>query len=277
MLSPLTALELHPALSVFPRALVTKARENVADGTCAFLVLSGWMGSGKDSVAPAVLERMGHAEGATHMYYALPLKTEMDDILAVLRYEFGSGRTLEQPLTDADRAAAAELVAYRFKMPVAHAHYFTGDLLDAALTDPDLHARSRDQVMRRSLQLLGTEVRRAQDENYWVKKALAPTLQVLASGQTVFVTDARFPNEIEAAQSALGFATRLDITRETQERRIAARDGEGVLTEEARNHESETALDDYAGFDLRFLNEGTLDEAVDRIVAAWPHPLHHAA
>jgi hypothetical protein len=61
---------------------------------------------------------------------------------------------------------------------------------------------------RTLLQWWGTEYRRAQDPNYWVKK----TLQQIANDQpdVALICDVRFPNEVDGIRAAGGYVVRVD-------------------------------------------------------------------
>lgn len=100
------------------------------------------------------------------------------------------------------------------------------------------------QTDRLALQYWGVQVRRAQDENYWVKQGLKRIEESLLSGTSVIFSDARFPNEVELVDSLGGKVVRLSISQQEQIRRIELRDGFTPKLEQL-NHRSETALDDY--------------------------------
>lgn len=240
------------------------ATENLATGTTVALAVSGKLASGKDSLAPAVFDALG-VTGREHHYFAKPLKDELDTLIDAMRRwcleHAGDG------LTPFARGRLAGRVSEWFAMPVEKAGFFTGGLLTGALADPSLHGRSRTPEVRRALQYLGTDVRRAQDPDYWVKLALNPTVEALANGASVYFTDARFPNEIVGSAAFAATTLRLDITADTQRERLLSRDG--LLPDPtALNHESETALDDYRGFDIRIDNNGTFEQGLTATLAA---------
>ena len=253
------------ALGVHPD-VAEAAAANLAANNVTFLVVSGKMASGKDTVALAVMDALGiDAADRHHHYYANALKDEVDAMLAHMAIftatHPGLGRRTAHLLL-------AEQLVTAFNLSYPDALFYAGDLYTEAVATPGLHARQRTVVMRQALQHHGTNVRRTQNENYWVSAALLPVYADLAAGTSVFVTDARFPNEIESAAELGGFTTRLLISASEQARRIQARDGLGadlsVLT-----HASETALDDYTGFDLTVNNEGPLTATVVAIAAAY--------
>ena len=93
-------------------------------------------------------------------------------------------------------------------------------------------------TVREFLQKLGTAVRKEIDPDFWVK-ALFNTYH----NGNVIIADVRFPNEAEAIKERGGKLIRIE------------RPGAG-----AGNHISETALDDYKGWDIVIDNVGTLED-----------------
>lgn len=97
-------------------------------------------------------------------------------------------------------------------------------------------------TVREFLQKLGTGVRNAIDQEFWVK-ALFNTYT-----DNIIIADVRFPNEVEAIKERGGIVFRIE------------RPGAG-----AGNHVSETALDDYHGFDYIIDNVGTLEDLFNQV------------
>lgn len=102
--------------------------------------------------------------------------------------------------------------------------------------------------VRRLLQVTGVAVRQHLDEDAWVRPVMLEAYARVADGQSVVVTDVRFPNEYEAF-----------------------RRGEGVLLRVARPdsdltdlHVSETSLDGWP-CDFILTNDGSLED-LDRKV-----------
>ena len=237
-----------------PASVLAEAKANVASLRAVFIVLAGPMGSGKDTIAPLVMTELGQP-GSLHLYYADALKEEVDTMLDRLR-------------TACDARNAASRLQDDFGVPPGHARQLAAAVHDELAADPSLHARSRTSGIREFLQVLGTDVRRAADPDYWVRTALSRAAESLAEGRSVYVTDARFPNEIDAAVELGAFAVRLEVTPATQEARLAARDGQpaaaGTLA-----HPSESALDGYTGYSCIVGNDGPAGETVNAIVSAW--------
>jgi hypothetical protein len=226
--------------------IVERAAYNINSGIVTLLGFSGKMASGKDSVAAAVIARNGLI-GAIHYSFANPLKSEVDMALNYARSK--RFELIKTELKVASEAACATFI----------------DLVKAAIEEyPAATARTRTPGIRRVLQFWGTEVRRAEDPDYWVKQAHKIILEHAAHGTSVYFTDGRFPNEISGSQS-IGFRViRLNVGPEVQAKRLSDRDGL-LIDSKALQHASETALDDFDGFDLIVDNEGLFESSVEKI------------
>lgn len=232
------------------------AARNLANREVVFLAVSGKMGSGKDTLAPRILDALGYVERDLH-FFAAALKEEVNQVIALFL------DTRNQSTADVER-----LLAEKQDIPASDAEYIVralrSDVLDGAVTT----AYDRTPSVRKALQYWGTEVRRSQDPQYWVKKAVSRAAEGLAAGRSVYATDVRFKNEADAVLACGGLLPRLNITRETQDARIKERDGI-VLTEEARTHLSETDLDDYEGFTTVLATDTlTVEETVNALAAS---------
>lgn len=98
-------------------------------------------------------------------------------------------------------------------------------------------------TVRDIMQLWGTNVRRSQDPDYWVKRAMGTVDKLTAASPSVYpdlvvFDDVRFPSEANAIRDRGGIVVRLDPYP-------------GWKPTEADKHISEHSLDDYA-YDLRF-------------------------
>ena len=114
----------------------------------------------------------------------------------------------------------------------------------------------KDEYGRTLLQYAGTDIIRAQNEDYWVKFVGDMLTFFKGEWDYVLIPDCRFPNEVNYLKE-IG----LDITHI----RII-RDGfKSPLTEEQQQHPSETALDD-VGADIYIHNDGTLSDLRQKVV-----------
>lgn len=108
----------------------------------------------------------------------------------------------------------------------------------------------KDEYGRDLLQIVGTEVIRKKDPDFWVK-FIRDILQFFPDRwDYVLIPDCRFPNEIDVIKAE--FADTIHV-------RVYRPDCESPLTEEQQNHISETALDDTIP-DYLIYNTGTLED-----------------
>lgn len=232
-----------------PADVVEAAAARVTVERPLLLGFSGWPAAGKDTIPVLLYEELGVTP--EHVYFAVPLKDEGDEILAHCR----AAGSLD---------GAVSSIADAMSVTAAQAHLVT-EVIYAAAQDPAIHARTRTDEVRRMLHIWGTDIRRDQDSEYWVRRALAPAVEVIAAGKACYLSDVRFANEVEWAQ-ALGFyVVRLDVSEATVRSRLAARDGLEYTDEQFERlmtHPAEASLNSFPTFDLRFLNEESPAAAV---------------
>ncbi len=99
-------------------------------------------------------------------------------------------------------------------------------------------------TFRQTLQLWGTEYRRRQDPDYWVKRLE----EKLVGLEKVVIDDVRFLNEVEMVQRLGGRVIRID------------RPGPNEST-----HASENELNDFDGWDGVIVNDGTLEDLAEKV------------
>lgn len=234
------------------------AAASIARGDVVLLGVTGRLASGKDTVAPEVFRHLGidpRPPAVNHHYYARALKEEVNDlILLPLRYA---------PSVEEGAQAVAQLT----QAPHARAFEIAQKIMPALEKDPDLHARRRTPEIRWLLQLWGTDVRRNQDVDYWVKASLPAIVEHAARPSHVFITDIRFPNEVQVAQKLGFFVARLEVSDKMQWARMSARDKHITRKDfDAMNrHQSERALDGYEGFDCVVSNDGDVEVTAEEI------------
>lgn len=191
--------------------------------------LSGKIGSGKSTLAGLILELLPNTE---RLAFADPVKEEASAI-----YGF--------PLEWAYSAARKSWV---FELSKA------GKALMGCETS----------TVRRALQYHGTDLRRAQDPDYWIK-AVKDKIQRLAEAGTVgavIVDDVRFPGEADLIRNFPGG----ELYR--------LQPYPGWTPGPFAGHISETALDDYNGFHLTLspqLGQDALRLAARAIAEYGPH------
>ena len=115
----------------------------------------------------------------------------------------------------------------------------------------------KDEAGRSLLQLVGTDIVRAKHPNFWtaIVVGLIQSFEPYNDFDVAIIPDARFPNEVDISLENLKNSVCVRIERKNS-------DGTDwinpVLTEEQRNHPSETSLDNYA-FDYIVHNDEGLD------------------
>lgn len=108
---------------------------------------------------------------------------------------------------------------------------------------------AKDEYGRTLLQYVGTDVVRKADPDYWVDFIIQMLRFFGDNWDVVLIPDTRFPNEIRSLQDE-GF----DVTH----LRVERPGFNNGLTEEQKNHPSETALD-HTVPDVRIVNDGSLE------------------
>lgn len=203
----------------------------------AFLVgVSGVIGSGKDYLTDKLIEELT-TRGRTiaQTSFAKPLKKELGDIIDLLKDEREhSHHDLAVHLSDSVDNMSVEQAGWLVER------------LHPELDIPDLNGWSRSLGVRSCLQVLGTDIRRAQEPSYWTDIFLEEVNSL--ETDYVFVSDGRFPNEMDCVIDNGGVTFRMDVSEEILNHRRMSRDGI-AYTEEQLNHTSETALNDYKRFD----------------------------
>lgn len=108
--------------------------------------------------------------------------------------------------------------------------------------NPEYGYSRRNENFRKSLSMLGTQIRREQDENYFIKK-----FQETIPPQTDFVVviDLRFPNEADYIQDNDGITIRVEIN-------VPENTEGGYKYNAGINDITETSLDNYYLFNYHF-------------------------
>lgn len=120
---------------------------------------------------------------------------------------------------------------------------------------------NKDEVGRTLLQTVGTDIVRTKHPNFWtgIVVGLIQAYEPYADFDVAIIPDARFPNEVNISLSNLKNCVSVRIERKNT-------DGTDwinpMLTEEQRNHPSETSLDCFA-FDYVVHNDEGLDTLKD--------------
>lgn len=126
-------------------------------------------------------------------------------------------------------------------------HY--GDLVKYICTTFFGWDGNKDEAGRSLLQHVGTDIVRANDEDFWVRFVANMLTFFHDKWDYVIIPDCRFPNEIDFLKEAGYDVTHVEIVR---------RGFDNQLTEEQKNHPSETSLDDRIP-DVIICNDGDLE------------------
>lgn len=197
--------------------------------------LTGLMRAGKDSVADILVRDHGFVK----MSFAAPLKRMVKNLNPIVGYEPGC--------EDPDCCGTAGVI------PV-----YLQDLYSWGMTDDEIKASKYGDEARRLWQRFGTDVMRAEQDDYWIQKAVSDL--VAAGHERVVFTDCRFPNEAEMIYELMAtpwgnFTTSVwQIVRpgvERQEGAHASEQNVGLMGEEITIH-----------------NDGTLEELAVPVATA---------
>jgi len=114
----------------------------------------------------------------------------------------------------------------------------------------------KDERGRHLLQYIGTDVVRANDQDYWARFVYEIAKMFKDEWDYMIIPDVRFPNEVSIFK---------DSEFETYHLRVVRDNFDDGMTEEQRNHTSETALDDCKP-DKVIENNGTLDDLMHKAI-----------
>jgi hypothetical protein len=229
--------------------VAAEAIANIRSGNVVALLGSGAQGSGKDTVVPAVLDRLGLVGVQCRVAHAI--RAEMSAIIEVIAV-----------CPDSDLAVAD--VAAAFDVGVDSAQLYVASFFERTRHGTDgIDVFERTEAMRRCLQWHGSEAR-ADKVGYWVKRTYQSVIPELAAGNNVYLTDGRFPGEVDAGRTMGALCVRLFVPEADRVARIEARDGFRPSLESLR-HPGETALEGYWGLDAEVDNTGPLADTVELI------------
>lgn len=210
------------------------------------VILSGKMGSGKDTLAKKLERAFNDNNRTVHIIaYADALRDELDKIVKLIKQ-------FKQP----DKIARALSVS-EDEVKKVIAIFDT----DYQFSEVNYSMKNRPTRYRELLQYWGTEVRRKQNDNYWVDKVKDKIHKRLLYTDDIFiVTDARFVNEIAALKEFNPVSVRLEVPKNILEKRLMKRDN--YLNKKTENHSSECSLDNYKKFTYVFDRDAQYPEKV---------------
>ena len=201
------------------------------------IVIAGKMGYGKDYVGNLIKDNFSNVEKIS---FAYALKEEVEYIINLIRNNSSLEHIAYEMNVSKDEIKPLYIAMIAFK-----------DI-------NELTVKKKNSTIRFMLQYWGTDVRRKNNENYWVQKTVDKILEINKLGNVALITDGRFPNELKGVSELNGITIQLDISREKQIENLLNRDG--ILpNKEAFNHPSETSYLEYKDFDL-ILTEDVLSD-----------------
>lgn len=215
--------------------------------------VSGKIGSGKDYFAEKVtkiLKKRGYSVSSNS--FAAPLKEEATELFRAF-YE-----------AEHDIQTSLITIASEFNIPqeqLDHLYSLVAKEIDA---DHNLSGYNRSEGVRQFLQYLGTDVRRNQQQSYWVNKFYDSLDKEV---DFIFVTDTRFPNEADFVLEQDGTVVRIEVPEEIIEEQVRKRDGLRY-SQKALSHPSETALDDYEFFSIVVGRDFNAEDLADFVIIA---------
>lgn len=115
----------------------------------------------------------------------------------------------------------------------------------------------KNEEGRTILQYVGTDIIRQKNPDYWVNFLIGIFNLFPEEWDYVLIPDTRFPNENDLMKEYF------DVTTV----RVIRPNFDNGLTEKQRNHESETALNNY-NFDYKIINNGneSIHDEIDRLI-----------
>lgn len=219
--------------------LLEQVLASVEAGRVVMLAVSGRLASGKDTIAALAMEGLGYAD-AQRLSVGKNICAEGDQVVAAIRAAEGNHRQ------------AATLASQSLGIPPIAAERAVDLLWEATVENGLETTLVRHPAVRPALEFIGS-VRRQQDSLYWIKPVMRAAVHAAVEGRSCYLTDVRTPEEVVWAKR-LGFVmVRIDITTETQRRRLAQRDG-SPWKASLVSSPLERALDDSTAFDLRVDN-----------------------
>jgi hypothetical protein len=232
-------------------------RDYVDGNQMVLLALSGKSASGKDAVARRVQGAFPELRWAA-LTFGEAIKNEGRRVVAAM----AAGR---------DKAAVVDAIVTDLGVSGDEAAAIV-DLLWTSVRAGELTTELCHPLVRPALQRWGQWRVRA-DAGYWLERAAQRLAGLQRAGHSVVLTDMRMPWEAEWARREGFLLVRLDVPDEIRRRRATSRDG-AMLTPDVERDATETALDDYAGFDLRLDNSGDVEPVLAAIGSAlagrWP-------
>lgn len=226
--------------------IVDGAIDSIRSGSATALLGSGAQGSGKDTIITGVFSYLNIAGVQCRVAHAI--RREMQRIIDIIH------------ASDRPESAVVE-IAGTLEVSAATAALYVELFFERSRQGADsIDVFERTEQMRRALQWHGSEAR-VDQVGYWVKRAYQDVLPHLAAGRNVYLTDGRFPGEVDAGRTAGVYCARLWVPEATRVARIMQRDG-FQPSGSSLHHPGELALDGYWGLDVELDNTGDMQATI---------------
>lgn len=230
--------------------------------TPVLIGLSGKMAAGKDTVAVRLAPRLPHETSTATVSFAAGLKNEIAHLVQIM----------DQHDFDPDDAAKDIMAATGCTQDEA-THIADIIFLDVLENGQEAVLNGEKTSRRReAFQYWGTNVRKASNPSYWIDLLAQEVDMIMTGGDSVVVTDVRFPDEAAYIRNNGGTLVRIEADIHVRNARLDARDRPGQppappwYYHHMQSHASETALDDHC-FDLIVRNdEDEVTEPVNLIL-----------
>lgn len=264
------------------QSLTQLAMKNLEEGKALLVGISGKKGSGKDTLAQSVGTRITQTyekpytvtpasrsirQEASEMLYVFAEWLE-DDENFTLPDRTASTVEPQQRINDITRQDFLDNFSRHFLLSRQQTNTIADLIVPLIYRVGKVDGYNRENEVTQLLQYLGGPVRQEGDPLYWMRRMLAEAIPLLAEEQLVFVPDIRYVQDAETLLNSSGTLIRLDVDPGEQASRLAFRDNV-VVPPETLTHISETALDDYQRFDLRFNTTGLTAEETGETVLQY--------
>ncbi len=201
---------------------------------------AGKAASGKTTAARYIINTLG--DDICVLPMAAMLRRELDDFFHQV------GATEKIPLLYGDQQDKLVEFSVVTQQAVSACPAW-GDFIRCNGDIQQLETETTVVTIRRLLQWWGTEYRRRQDPDYWVKAWESAYRQLQSTIRHILVDDVRFPNEAQVIRRNGGVLVRVER---------AGFNG-------ANDHSSENSLDDFDGWDLVLSNDSSLEAFLKKI------------
>ena len=209
------------------------------------ILISGKLQSGKNSSADIIFNILNEKNKSNeHLFFAKDLKDACKEDFQLLKNYLNDfiGSIILKYTDDVNYGVLKELSKLR-------------------ISDDNFYENKTDMT-RLLLQLYGTEIfRNRVGKNYWVDKVVDKIIE--AQKEYYILTDVRFPNEINHLENKLNGITSL---RDYDVIKIRINRSDINRKSTIDEHPSETALDEYDGWDYVINTNGDLEELQNKTI-----------